>query len=275
MSYGLYNILKHTSIWTLAFVALVRHIRTVYHKQRLRWTKISTSRVIMFILVLFCILVDFPRFFERKLVLKTGHCFIKLELWTWDYTEFGKEPLLTQIYPWLILATCFALPYLLMFLFTTFIAVRIRLWRIINRDWKSSSLADDEVQGSLVLVTVILVFIILEIPDSIAYILQDVWRLQPKSNSFAAYVFVSHCFSLIRSSVNFIIYCLLSKDFRKTFRRTFCCSCILGDDYYEPIRCSCLCCQGDKDFDDDQSMQKSRRSSKKKSTDANTGVMWI
>lgn len=237
--YGFSNVFKHAATWIIVFVAAVRLLSFSHPFRRGRWTTISASRIIVFVIVLFCLIVDFPRFFELRVAELKGHCLERMTLWTSGYTEFALDPLFLRVYPWVVIVVCFALPYLLMVVLNVVLMVRIKIWRIIRNYMTVTAAADGkDTQINILLLVIIGSFLILEIPDAIAhaYLAFGVneMRYRIEYNNF---MLISNCMSLVHSSINFIFYTLISSEFRKTFRRTFCCTCLTGDDYYEPVKC--------------------------------------
>lgn len=59
---GFGNIVQHSSIWVIVFVALVRYVAVSRPFRKRRWTRISASRIIVFLIVLACVVVDFARY---------------------------------------------------------------------------------------------------------------------------------------------------------------------------------------------------------------------
>ena len=246
--YGFINILKHAAIWIIVFVSLVRYVTLTSPLKKRRLTTISASRIIVFVIVLFCLVLDFPRFFEMQVVEKKHHCLEKKVLWDWDFTPFASNALYLKVYPWVIVTAGFALPFFLMGLIGVLFAVRIRLGHILRNYVNVTSQADgNEVQVNVLLVAIIVSFLVLELPTAILNILFAVRRERVKHTSeYNEFTLLANCLSFLHSSINFILYTAINGDFRKTFRRTFCCVCITGDEYYEPMTCmdilTCACC---------------------------------
>ena len=121
----------------------------------------------------------------------------------------------------------------------------------------SPKTSHEENRTNLMLLIIIVFFVILELPDSIAHAFAGLGSVEARnSQGFKNFVYVTNCFSLTHSCINFILYTVLSADFRKTFKRTFCRLCMRNDEYYEPIRCCGMCRKRDVD-----SVDASRKSS--------------
>jgi len=62
---------------------------------------------------------------------------------------------------------------------------------------------------------------------------------------------VAGCLSTVRCAVNCVVMAVISGEFRKTVRRTFCCCCAASDDqYFDPVTC-CSRAQHRAEYDDD------------------------
>lgn len=123
----------------------------------------------------------------------------------------------------------------------------------------SPKTSHDETRTNIVLFAIIIVFVILELPDAIAHAYAGFGSAKARhSQGFKDFVYISNCLSITHSCINFILYTVLSADFRKTFKRTFCRLCMRNDEYYEPIRC-CGCFRKREETSAPQ--QESRKSS--------------
>ena len=102
----------------------------------------------------------------------------------------------------------------------------------------------DETRTNVMLMIIIVAFVILELPDAIAHAYAGFGSAESRNSlGFKNFVYISNCLSLTHSCINFVLYTVLSADFRKAMKRTFCRLCIRNDEYYEPIRCCGFCCK--------------------------------
>lgn len=129
---GFGNIVKHSATWIVVFVALVRYFAISRPFRKRRWTKISASRIIVFLIVVGCVVVDLARFFEFEVVPMTDHCF-PMRLWTYQYTKFSKGVLFIDVYPWIVTIFAFFLPFILIMLFNTLIVIHMKLWAMTKK----------------------------------------------------------------------------------------------------------------------------------------------
>lgn len=129
---GFANIVKHSATWVIVFVALVRYMAISRPFRKRRWTRISASRIIVFLIVVACVVVDLARFFEFDVVTMTDHCF-PVQLWTYEYTEFSRGVLFIDVYPWVVTTLVFFLPFLLIVIFNSLIIIHMKLWTMTKK----------------------------------------------------------------------------------------------------------------------------------------------
>ena len=129
---GFGNIVKHSATWVVVFVALVRYMAISRPFRKRRWTKISASRIIVFLILVACVVVDLARFFEWEVVPMMNHCFPML-LWTYRLTQFSRGVLFIDVYPWVVTILMFFLPFALIFVFNTLIIFHMKLWKMTRK----------------------------------------------------------------------------------------------------------------------------------------------
>ncbi len=58
---GFGSIVRHSEIWVVVFAALVRYFMISRPFSKRRWMRISASRIIVFLIVVACVILDFAR----------------------------------------------------------------------------------------------------------------------------------------------------------------------------------------------------------------------
>ena len=264
-SHGLTQMLRQVATWILVFAVLVRYtnVRRLFEKPR--WTRISASRIIVFVVFLFCMMVNFPRFFAVAVTEVEGHCFKDVTLWHFNYTDLGTHHVFATVYPWVVVSVGYAVPFSLIFIMAAMLLARVRISRL-----KATTLAlhtpkdvdDNEVQISGMLLVVVAVFFALEIPDAACHLWFAIaGPTLRRTMEFYHFQLIAHFLGTLHCCVNFGIYILFSSDFRKICRRTFCCLCNAADEYTEPITCASVCCCSRRESSDDSGSSSASRSS--------------
>lgn len=257
MCYGADFVLRNAATWLLVFASIVRYISARWPFNPRRFTRISSSRIAVFTIFMFCAMLNFARFFEVSAIEVQGHCFPGQELWMEGPTSFSRRPGYSLVYPWLIVSLCHFLPLLLIFIFLCLIGHYVK-WRHFSPSHvchhalrKPRNEDQRELQLSITVFIIIVTFIILETPNILKQVLLAAYGRELDENQFFyEFSLIADCLSLIRCTLNFVYLSIFSYDFRKTFTRTFCCLCgkCMADEFYEGFTC-CPCCCSSKDED--------------------------
>jgi len=247
-----------------------------------RWTRISSARIVAFVAVVGCSLLDFTRFFDATVVPLVGHCFDPdWLLWSVNRTRFAYvRPFYAEIQPAVSALAGGAVPLAVTALFgailwlSTTVCCRRHCCRC--RPGRSSppvagrrsaclrTPADHVERENQLTSTVIAITVAAVCLDGprIALDVVEAFRLvdatgsdvigslvadRPVATTTLAYVVryvgqVARCLSLLRCAINFVLIAVLDYDFRKTLRRAFCCCCPSADDVYYEP-VTCCCCR--------------------------------
>ena len=138
-------------------------------------------------------------------------------------TELGKNEKFREVYYiYLSLLVMFVLPFLVIF------ALNIQLMRAVNQAKKArtrmSTSASKEANLTIMLIAVIIVFLLCQMPsiaDNILYVIFDQDKLHC-SLWYIQFTTISNLMVVVNSAVNFILYCVFGKRFRKVFLKTIC-----------------------------------------------------
>lgn len=261
--------LRHSSGWFTTMAVAIRYAGTRLHDDSpARWTRISASRIVAFVLLVSCVLLDCTRFVDTAVNELTGHCFAGVSLWTHNVTQFSVRPFYADIQPTVSVVAGQLVPFVLTLLFTTLLFVghlRCRCCRSVARHISVTLRVpadhdEREYQLSFTVFAVSLAFLCLDsLTTAVDITHVSLFLFRPNTNNsnmatgssddvtvaVLRYLQqIGRCTSLIRCAVNFVIIVLYSHDFRKTLRRMFCCCCPSEDDvYYEPVTCCSCCCR--------------------------------
>lgn len=251
----------HSAAWFTALAAVVCYAGVRFDDESpSRWTRISLSRVAVFVLFLFCALLNFTRLFDSQVIEVSEHCFAPLSLWTVNATQFGLDLTYREIHPVIVSFFGHLLPLSVVLLFALLIgchenggrrlllgrgpAAAIFLRTPADRDGR-------HVQLNVSVFCVSVAFLLLESASAADSVVAAFFEVSSASvdqgqgqgltNHFRS---VARCSSLLRCAVNFVLLALFSHDFRKTFRRNLCCLCPppKDDEYFEASTCCSSCC---------------------------------
>ncbi len=249
--YAFGNVFRQATLWLTAILGFMQYFFAGRPNSRSRLARSSSGRILIFAAVLFCCILNFPRFLEIEVYEIEGHCFPDLELWDWRIGDFGKHELFQLLFPWMILALSYIVPMLLILL------AILLLWK--RAGWKKlrtedivlvKALKEDARNFSIsksVWVILWLTFA-LELPSVTCLVLDRFVSFDSDRGSlFGSFIMASNFFSLVHSATTFFVLLLYCSDFRLGMRRG--CCCLLPDDYREPIKC-CHCCARKKKYRD-------------------------
>ena len=209
------SIAQTATVWMVLLVTTDRYIAIC---KPLNTQLRSTNRAMvgMALVALLAIVYNIPRFFERKIIYTFDPCTNK------TIVKSEKTVLRNNDTYFLVYKTiCFYIfrsigPLLLLIFFNLQLISALRLVHRKQKEMTNRKRLRSE-NITTMLVAVVTVFIICEIPDSILRILFLIHRsLNVIDLEVLRYINVSTNLLLtINSSINFIIYCLIGKKFRK------------------------------------------------------------
>ena len=228
IQYWLTNMFKHAATWIMVTVAVVRHFGISKPLTSGRCMTVKASWITVCVIFVSCAILDMARFYELDDIQLQNMCY-DTPIWIWTYSEFGRSEEYWNSYPWVIVVTCFIIPFLCILIFNTLLLIHISTSRLKGKGVvRRSNYKRKEMQTTVMLMTVIMVFFLLELPDSIANMCLAIGGVPfaSQSKQFSEYLLCANCLSLVHSSINFIFYSMLSSEFRKGFRYTFCRVCL-------------------------------------------------
>lgn len=230
-AYPLADISSNTSVWLVVTFTIERYIAVCHPIRGKRWCTQGRAKLATVVVCIFSVLCTIPTFFERRtqVTVENG---TEVKIVRTEYTELAANERFQQTYYWLTAVVFVFIPIVLLFIFNGFLvrslktAATIRR-QISSRGTKSMKKAQQENKTTLMLVAVVLVFLICQLPSAVLLIMSNfiphddmsTWNLVIGLNN------ISNLLMAINASCNFILYSLLSRKFRQTFRTTFC-SCV-------------------------------------------------
>ncbi|XP_052820457.1 G-protein coupled receptor dmsr-1-like [Mya arenaria] len=223
----------HTiSIWLAVALAIFRHhhVHSPAKGNLTRTRRIIRARIVVFIIFIASVITMVPyyachnltevRFHENK----TGFVFEPWHLGT------GHEKLV--IFVSLILYSCLAklVPCVLIIIYGTLLLITLNNTRMKSRIRRSENgiLTDhppqrviDMSRTTIMLLVVIVLFLFSELPQGVL-IMCCLFQENFFETVYIPLGDVMDIIALINSSINFVLYCTMSQEFRHTFTRLFC-----------------------------------------------------
>ncbi|XP_014668952.1 PREDICTED: uncharacterized protein LOC106810185 [Priapulus caudatus] len=210
--HALHNAFRHVGMWLAVTIAVVRYVAVRYPLLVNAWMTVRQARLIVVAIFVGVVLLDSPRLFqfgvcryETSVVMNfssssggggaaianaSAAAASSEDSWSRTIyfiaqTKFWRERA-HVVYPWISGGMFFVLPMCLVFVFN--------------------------------------IFLVRQLPEAIYTVLLGLSSPQLDAQErHAGAVSIVNCITMINCSLNFGIYCLLSRRYKQVFRDTFCC----------------------------------------------------
>ena len=206
------------TIWLTVVLAINRFIAVCQPYSSPRLCKLAYVRREVAAVVIFAVLYNAPRLFERRI---NHHVTENSTLWSWTMTSLGNDRLYGRIYGDIAYYVfSFALPLFILGIINTRIIIAYRATR--KRKLSITSRRSTENNVTLVMIIVILIFMVCLAP---ARLVQLAWNYEYDHCSELRYylIHLTNSLEMLNSSVNFVIYVIYHRRFRQLFCDLCCC----------------------------------------------------
>ena len=209
------------SIYTTVAFTVERYIAVCMPLQAAKMCTASRARKTILFLVIISIIYNIPRMLEYKVVV-TVDPDTNNTVARYDYTDLGKSSTYRHIYfIYMQLVVMLAIPFVLLAVLNTLLIRAVK--RSENTTGKVNTRTKKENSLTIMLISVIVVFMICQVPS----IADNIFMATLSEEILYSPVFVKiTCISTLmvitNSAINFYIYCVFGKKFRRVFCRIFC-----------------------------------------------------
>ncbi|XP_063441179.1 FMRFamide receptor-like [Mytilus trossulus] len=210
------------TIYTTMAFTIERYIAVCRPLEAANTCTLSRTKRVICLIFVSSLVYNLPRFLEYETVQYIDSS-SNTTLPNIQLTQIGTNEIFRQVYfIYLNLFTMFLLPF-------TFLAVlNIQLIRAVkvarNARIKMSTSASKEANLTVMLIAVIIVFLVCQLPsiaDNILWTIFEKGQLHC-SIHYIRFTTMSNLMVVVNSAINFILYCLFGKRFRKVFIKIFC-----------------------------------------------------
>ncbi|XP_064641078.1 histamine H2 receptor-like [Lineus longissimus] len=219
--------LRRFLLWLAAMLATVRFLAIADPFHSYRWTKRGGILIGIIVTLMLTVFFCTPEYLSIKITEISSTCAYSIsKIFVLDYTKLGKNESFLSIYPFISAALFFVMP------FTVMLISNILLVHCIHKSVSRQRLDPREVSRrrrrdlklSVMVCLIILNYFLTVFPKCLGEVYLGMGTVEAKNETgFRAYFLIVNCLSLFDSSINLLLYSALSGDFRKTFRKTFCC----------------------------------------------------
>ena len=209
------------SIYTTVAFTVERYIAVCMPLKAAKMCTASKARKTILILIVVSIVYNIPRMLEFKTVVSVDPMTNETTA-IYDYTELGKNSTFRHIYfIYMQLVVMLAIPFVLLAVLNT------QLIRAVKRSEQATGKVNTKTKKenslTIMLISVVVVFMICQVPSIADNILMVTLSQETLySPPFVKITTISNLMVITNSAINFYVYCVFGKKFRRVFCRIFC-----------------------------------------------------
>lgn len=242
---------SNSSVWLTVTFTIERFIVVSHPIKGKAICTESRSRKVVFCVVLICFTYTLPTPFEwlviEKLNPETNSTILVPSL-----SDLGRNTVYKSIYYWLTAALFVFVPLLLLFFFNSFLIRSVHISRKQRSDMTQSKLhsspsphstnganatskgnaskmdansSKQETKITVMLIAVVILFFLCQLPTAVMLIFTSIHDFPEKTREFYLIRGLNNIFNFlmaINAAGNFLLYCMFSRRYRKTFVNVFC-----------------------------------------------------
>ncbi|KAF8768339.1 FMRFamide receptor-like [Argiope bruennichi] len=237
---------SNTSVWLTVTFTVERYIAVCHPMKGKVFCTESRAKKAIVAVFLFCFAFTIPTPFEWKVIERTdqttNHTTLAL-----DHSEMGKNYLYKTIYYWLTVVFFIFVPFILLAIFNSFLIRSVHLSKVQRSSMTRGENSDNSQENkiTIMLIAVVILFFICQLPTACHLLystlhenfdLKQLYLLRGLGNIF-------NFLMSLNAAGNFVLYCLLSQKYRRTFIQIFC-PCLrekrgmMNSMYYQSTVCS-------------------------------------
>lgn len=218
---------SNTSVWLTATFTVERYIAVCHPiKGKVLCTE-SRARKAVIGVVVFCFALTLPTPFEYAVVEENDPA-TNMTRVSLSYSEFGRNELYKKIYYWLTVVLFTLVPFCLLAVFNAFLVRSVHISRrqrskMVQRT--DSSRDNQENKITVMLIAVVILFFLCQLPTAVTLLYTSIRSPEEGSEQEKLVFILGNIFNFLMSlnaAGNFILYCLLSQKYRRTFLQIFC-----------------------------------------------------
>ncbi|KAK2171197.1 hypothetical protein NP493_1094g03022 [Ridgeia piscesae] len=213
-SYPLLFVAQTATIWTTVLIASYRYLAVCKPYRALTLNSVPVIQRSLAVVFSFAVLYNLPHFFEVELTeTQSPNGTVR---YLFQATSLGQSDVYRMVYfDVLYYIFSFALPLLLLVVLGAKLVVAYRA--VLRRRRRSSRMGADQ-NITLVMIVVIVVFVVCNAP---ARVVQLLWSYRVQKCGTVSFVVTElvNTLEVLNSSVNFVIYCIYRRQFRRILRQ--------------------------------------------------------
>ncbi|XP_013771836.1 sex peptide receptor-like [Limulus polyphemus] len=219
---------SNTSVWLTVTFTIERYIAVCHPiRGKVFCTETRAKKVIVFV-SLICFFLTLPTPFEWTVVEITDDKTNETKM-TMNFSDFGNNNIYKTVYYTMTAILFIFIPLFLLSIFNSFLIRSVHLSKIqrntMTRQRETRDSLQQENRITVMLIAVVLLFFICQLPTAAILVYTSLHTVYPHTNKEALLLGLGNIFNFlvcINAAGNFILYCLLSQKYRRTFLLAFC-----------------------------------------------------
>lgn len=218
---------SNTSVWLTATFTVERYIAVCHPiKGKVLCTESRARRAVICVVV-FCFALTLPTPFEYAVIEESDPATNATRV-SLSYSEFGRNELYKKIYYWLTVVLFTLVPFCLLAVFNAFLvrSVHVSRRQRSKMTQRTDSARDNqENKITVMLIAVVILFFLCQLPTAMTLLYTSIRSPEEGSEQEKLVFILGNIFNFLMSlnaAGNFILYCLLSQKYRRTFLQIFC-----------------------------------------------------
>ncbi|GAB1606793.1 FMRFamide receptor [Argonauta hians] len=222
IAYPIALIAQTGTIYTTVGFTIERYVAVCRPLQAANICTMNRSKKAVLCIFLGSVMYNVPRMFEFETKTEWDSLYNNTRP-TYITTELGNNKIYREVYfIYLNLLVMFLMPFTLLTYLNTCLINAIRTSRKCRMQMSSSAVRENNM--TVMLISVVVVFLVCQLPSIADNILWTVLKNNQQSCSVAYIKFttISNLMVVFNSACNFVLYCLFGKKFRRVFGKLFC-----------------------------------------------------
>ncbi|XP_013790874.1 FMRFamide receptor-like [Limulus polyphemus] len=212
---------SNTSVWLTVTFTIERYIAVCHPIKGKVYCTESRAKKVVITVALICCCLTLPTPFEWTVIEVTEPLTNKTTVQP-TFSELGMNILYRNVYYWLCVSLFVFIPLILLTVFNFFLIRSVRASKIqrntMTRRRNNRNYSRQESKITIMLIAVVVLFTVCQLPTAVLLVYTTFHPQIPMTRGLGN---IFNFLMAINSAGNFILYCVLSQQYRRTFSQIF------------------------------------------------------